>query len=331
MNINDFVNERKGEWERLHHIASKFRPGSSSGLTKGEIWDLGRLSLAAISDLSLLRSSEFGSDGQNHVITYLNALIIKVHGMIYRKASFKWSSILAFFKTGFPSAVRNGAPYLAVSIGIFMLFGVMAFVLGLTKPEFIPLIVPEQIISKVESGKVWFNDLYEISPMASSGLMTHNITVTFLCVASGITFGIGTVYLLALNGLLLGSVAALCYKNGMSLEFWSFVLPHGSLELSAVFLGGAAALIMGHALLDPGQYQKIRVPFGPRQGRRHARSRMRSDAGVGRNDRGLLFPFASSRMVQAGLCSDFLFFPTVLHFRLSAGRLEGKRVEVFFR
>ena len=76
---------------------------------------------------------------------------------------------------------------------------------------------------------MWFNDVYTMAPMASSSLMTHNISVTFLIFASGITFGVGTLYLLALNGLLIGTIAALCINHNLALEFWSFLLPHGSL------------------------------------------------------------------------------------------------------
>ncbi len=176
--------------------------------------------------------------------------------MIYRKPPFRWQSVTGFLIHGFPQVFRRNLSYVIVSTGIFVLFGLVGFVLGLEKPGFIELVVPEHIIETVEKGRVWFSSLYTMAPAASSGLMTHNISVTFFMAASGITFGIGSVYLLSLNGLLIGAASALCFKHSLSLEFWSFVLPHGSLELTAVFIAGASGLIFGHALLDPGPYKR---------------------------------------------------------------------------
>jgi uncharacterized membrane protein SpoIIM required for sporulation len=83
-------------------------------------------------------------------------------------------------------------------------------------------------------------------------IMTNNITVSFMAFALGITFGVGTVYVLLFNGLLLGTLAALCYTHDLSIPFWSFVLPHGVIELTAILIAGAAGLLLAAALLAPG-------------------------------------------------------------------------------
>ncbi|MBI4963518.1 MAG: stage II sporulation protein M [Desulfomonile tiedjei] len=259
MNINQFIAERKGEWEKLEGIAKDFKPGKANRLSRADLWQLGKLYTAAVSDLALLKSSDLALDPGNEVIAYLNSLVIKVHGMIYRKPAFRWMTIPRFILTEFPGAVRKTLIYTAVAWLIFASFFLVGFVLALTEPQFIELVVPQRIISTVEKGQVWFSDLHAVAPLASSQLMTHNVSVTFLVIASGITFGVGTVYLLALNGLLIGTVAALCFRHGLSLEFWSFLLPHGSIELSAIFIAGGAGLILGHALLDPGPYKRVEI------------------------------------------------------------------------
>ncbi len=259
MNINEFISERKADWQKLEALTAKIRPGTAAGLGREELWDLGRLYIAAVSDLSVLKSSELGRDPSNEIIAYLNAQVVRVHGIIYRKPRFTWSEFGRFWLEGFPEAFRAGKVYVGIAVSVFGLFFLVGLFLGANNQAFIDLIVPEHIIATVEGGKVWFNHLYAVAPVASSQLMTHNVSVTFLVFAAGITFGIGTVYLLALNGLLLGTVAALCMKHKLSLEFWSFVLPHGSFEITAVFIAGGAGLILGHALVDPGPYRRTEI------------------------------------------------------------------------
>jgi uncharacterized membrane protein SpoIIM required for sporulation len=88
--------------------------------------------------------------------------------------------------------------------------------------------------------------------LASSKILTNNLSVSFAAFAMGITAGIGTAWMMLFNGLLMGVVAAACFRAGMGVALWSFVAPHGSLELPAIFIAGGAGLVLGSALVAPG-------------------------------------------------------------------------------
>jgi uncharacterized membrane protein SpoIIM required for sporulation len=70
--------------------------------------------------------------------------------------------------------------------------------------------------------------------------------------ASGIVFGLGTLLNLFVNGMMLGVIGAACAQYGMSLLLWSFVAPHGSLELPAIIISGGAGFRLGYGMLFPG-------------------------------------------------------------------------------
>src|SRR5690606_12740513 len=82
-------------------------------------------------------------------------------------------------------------------------------------------------------------------------LFTHNIQVSFLAFALGITAGVGTGVVLFFNGVFLGGLAQVYAARGLAGWFWAWILPHGIPELTAIFLAGAAGLILGRGLIAP--------------------------------------------------------------------------------
>jgi uncharacterized membrane protein SpoIIM required for sporulation len=81
----------------------------------------------------------------------------------------------------------------------------------------------------------------------------NNVSVAFRCFASGLAAGIGSLFYLAYNGILLGVVAGYLTERGMAATFFSFVVTHSAFELTAIVLSGAAGLSIGHSLLAPGR------------------------------------------------------------------------------
>jgi uncharacterized membrane protein SpoIIM required for sporulation len=86
--------------------------------------------------------------------------------------------------------------------------------------------------------------------------MSNNIRVAVLAFAGGVAFGIFTVYVLVFNGLVLGGVLGLAAHYGMSESLITFVIAHGVIELSIIFIAGGAGLSLAWALLSPGLYTR---------------------------------------------------------------------------
>ena len=148
MNIDEFVVERKGEWETLERIAGKLRPGASRKVSQEELWELSRLYTAAVSDLAVLKSSELASDANNEVLQYLNGLVIRVHGAIYSKSPLNWSSVWQFVVFGFPSALRSAYVYVFLAAGIFLFSGLVGFVPGSASRALLSSWFPKQSLGQ---------------------------------------------------------------------------------------------------------------------------------------------------------------------------------------
>jgi uncharacterized membrane protein SpoIIM required for sporulation len=89
-------------------------------------------------------------------------------------------------------------------------------------------------------------------PIASSGIMTNNIMVSIFAFSAGVLGGVLTLFVLFYNGLLLGTIAAAVEQRNVALGFWAFVAPHGVIELPAIFIAGGAGLLLGYAVINPG-------------------------------------------------------------------------------
>jgi uncharacterized membrane protein SpoIIM required for sporulation len=250
--IHTFINTRKGRWERLETLVEALKRGETKKLTSSDLHDINRLYREATADLARLQVFRQEDSIPEELETYLNDLVGRAYGQIYRNPPPSWSSLWTFLRTTFPRTFRETLPWTLLALSVFGLGFAYGFGASLTDQAFVPLVVPPHLIQKVEEGQVWFDSILAIKPLASSMIMTNNVTVSFLAFAFGITFGLGTLYLMAFNGLLVGALAGLCHTHGLSIPFWSFVLPHGVIELTAIFIAGAGGFLLATALIAPG-------------------------------------------------------------------------------
>jgi uncharacterized membrane protein SpoIIM required for sporulation len=160
--------------------------------------------------------------------------------------------IWTFYKDVFPAIFRETFPDTLTAFVLFLVAALAGVLLSVGDPAFSRFFLGPSMMQSIDNHKMWTDSIVTIKPLASSGIMTNNISVAFAAFAMGITAGIGTVWMMLLNGLMMGVVGVACWREGMSLSLWSFVAAHGVLELPAIFIAGGAGLGIAKGLLFPG-------------------------------------------------------------------------------
>ena len=196
------------------------------------------------------------------LIDRLGSLTARGHQLVYAQGDFGIDKLRRLFGVDFPAAVRAHR--------LHVLIALVAFVGPLLVVGVLSYLDPGFVLSLHDAGAV---DGYEKmygdadgpigrrtadSDWAMFGFyIRNNIGIAFQCFAGGLFFGIGSLFVVALNGALAGSVAGYLTWRGHAENFYSFVITHGAFELTGIVLAGAAGLALGHALLVPGRRSRL--------------------------------------------------------------------------
>ena len=187
---------------------------------------------------------------------YLNGLVGRAHLLIYGRQQGSWRSVGSFFDRGFPSVLRESRAFFQLAWLVTLLSAGAGFVVVWTTPESLYWIFPSSFVQLFNPARAGPHEV--VAPIMSSVIMTHNIEVAIVAFLGGFTLGVLTLYALYQNGLILGALAALFLRAGRSLMFWSLILPHGCIELTAINIAGAAGLMTGYRFLVPGRLGRWR-------------------------------------------------------------------------
>lgn len=191
------------------------------------------------------------------LVDRLNRLALRGHGVLYRNRRRESQQVLGFLLGGFAALVRR--EWRLVLAAALVFFGPFLALIAVLQvhPEFVHyLLEPEQIAS--------FHAMYDpanprlgMRPADTSLLMFgfyiwNNVHIGFQTFAGGLAAGVGSLWFLASNGVLIGAVAGYLTQVGFGRTFWSFVAGHSAPELLAIVLSGAAGLRLGMAIVSPG-------------------------------------------------------------------------------
>src|SRR5205085_2034360 len=150
---------------------------------------------------------------------------------------------------------RRTLRYTATAFAVFIVFTAVAFFGTRHDPDFSEFAGISPFFREVviNHRTHWWEGLNEANQIRSTAIFTNNIRVTFFAFALGAVFGLGTLYVLAFNGASFGAIIALTYRAGFGNDLLlGFVISHGVIELTCIFIAGGAGLLIGTALLMPG-------------------------------------------------------------------------------
>lgn len=249
--LSDFLGSRLGKWKRLEELTSRVSRLRLKDLSGEEVREFGRLYRRTAADLAIAREEV----RDQRLVNYLNHLVARAHGAIYRSESSGFGVFVSFFRYEFPAVFRRTFRYTLVSFAVFMLSAAFAYAACYFDEAFADRVNPG-LREAIASHTNWTEAVNRANPLASTSIQTNNITVTFVTFAGGVLAGLGTLFALFRNGVLLGTVFELCIRY----RFWEipiFIAAHGVIELTAIFIAGGAGLMIGKALLMPGDLRRI--------------------------------------------------------------------------
>jgi uncharacterized membrane protein SpoIIM required for sporulation len=238
--------QRAAVWSRLRDSLPTWRRGRLSRQDALKALDAYRV-LAR--DVASARKALPG----NPITIALETMYASLHAIVNREPRHTLASLRHLYAVEIPATVQELKPKI---VGVWLLFALSTAAgwwLIHTWPTLVDLVASRDMIEHVQRGELWTDGILNVTPSSvlSIRIFTNNIVVTIFACVAGIFYGLGTFYVIANNGLMLGAVFAYTRDYGLDGDLLKFIFAHGTVELSLVCLGGAAGGALGESLIRP--------------------------------------------------------------------------------
>lgn len=250
MTEEQFIQINSNTWKELENFFSIINKKGIKSLSSSEVRRFLHIFRLSSHHLAYARTHY----PESNLTVYLNSLVGKSHSHVYAVKKVSPGSFIRYICYGFPKLLKENWIFVLSAFGFFILGCLLSMVMVSMDINNAGFFLPPQVIENMQAGKVGGRGWNY--PLMSSFIMVNNITVSLKAFVFGVTLGLGTIYVLFQNGTLLGALAALVYMHGDPVGFWSLILPHGVIELTAIFISGAAGLIIAKGILLPGEYSR---------------------------------------------------------------------------
>lgn len=246
--IDRFVEDHRARWARLGALVERAR-GRVARLSADEVLELGALYRSATSELAVARR-DFPRDA---VAERLNDLVAAAHALVYSESPASGRRLRTFVARELPATARALIPFTLVAVALVALPALVTFTAGIIQPDIASSALSDEarrsLIGRTPGTEIPEVLRARIGPL----IIVNNVTVSIAAFAGGMTAGLYTIVILVLNGTELGTVFAILQQAGVAGSLLVFILAHGFLELSAIFLSGGAGFRLAWAILHPGE------------------------------------------------------------------------------
>ncbi len=248
-----WLRRRVPDWQRLSDLLGQQRDRADEPHT--EVIELVDRFRSLGRDLSLARAlmpeSSLSRDLEN--------LFLKAHEAVFRRPGQLRAQLVELFRDDVPRVFHELQASIWITVALFVGTGILGWLLVSFNPELASLFASERMIEEVQRGELWTDGILNIIPSSvlSIQIMANNIVVSLFAFALGALYGLGTIYIISLNGFMIGGIFAFTANYDMAGRLFNFVIAHGVVELSVICLAGAAGIQLGHSLVHPGLKSRI--------------------------------------------------------------------------
>jgi uncharacterized membrane protein SpoIIM required for sporulation len=243
-----WLQTRRATWQRVQHDSELLRrDGTADAATlRQAIKDHRTLKGDVALARQVLPDSRLSGE--------LESLLLQSLEVMFKPAQRYGFALRKLFGQQVPAAMLAMQKEISVSVALFLATALTGWFAVHAQPELAHLVMSNKMMDDVSQGRLWTDSMFTLVPGSALafGIMLNNIIVCLTAFCVGTIYGLGTLYMLGLNGVMLGAVFAYTHQHGMGHRLFEFIVAHGCVELTVICLSAAAGLHVGDALINPG-------------------------------------------------------------------------------
>jgi uncharacterized RDD family membrane protein YckC/uncharacterized membrane protein SpoIIM required for sporulation len=254
-----FATRKRPRWDEFERLAERAARQGLDSFASHELPDFAARYREVAADLARARTYRADPATQSR----LERLAVAGHNALYRDERGTWHRLWVVLARECPAAVIQARRYVALAFLTFIVPAGAGFMALHDRPALAAELLPDVMLRRAEAGTArkaagrgYVEVAAEDRPLMASGIITNNVRVAIACFAGGIFLGVGSLVLLAYNGLAIGAFAGHFANVGLLDYLLTFILGHGALELFSIWVAGAAGFLLGRSVVAPGRLSR---------------------------------------------------------------------------